>query len=1052
MVKLEVANMFLTEEKVKARVTELSKFRYRDTIKLPEWRFVVDVAGEVGTYPPERDNHSSTIKIGERWQGRDLYAWLSSIVTIPSVWTDKKIVGLFDFGRTGGGNNSGFESLLFLNGQPYQGVDSNHKEVFISEDHAGETITFDFRLWTGLEGGGHPVEQEYKFQCAEIAWLDEQVDTFYFDAKAVIETVFVLKENQPDRHKLLKALNQSINLINWLNPGSNEFYESVYSAQSYLEEQLDKMEKNHDVTFHSIGHTHIDVAWLWRLKHTREKSARSFSTVLRLMEKYPEYVFLQSQPQLYEYIKHDYPEIYEKMKERIADGRWEADGGMWLEADCNIPSGESLVRQLLIGNHFLREEFNKESEFLWLPDVFGYSWALPQILKKSGIKTFMTTKISWSQFNRMPHDTFMWRGIDGSEILTHFITTTEPWPESRYYTYNGFMTPQVVQESWDAYKDKHINQDLLLSYGYGDGGGGVNREMLEMRRRIDKIPGLPHAKPSSASNYFKKLHKTIKETNEYVHTWDGELYLEFHRGTYTSQAFMKRMNRKLELLYRESEWLSVLSSIQQKTFSDYPQDKLMEGWKIILRNQFHDIIPGSSIREVYDDAKQEYKVAENIGRDIWKNASTSIVHSADNYTWTVYNSGPWKRNDVIFILNHNDLGEGRWFDNEGREFTAQYTEDGWYVQMENLPEMGYMTLEFKPERIDKPQNEPFTFTESGVQSPFYNIKWNGKGQLTSIYDRENEREVLVENALGNVLQVFEDKPMMFDAWDIDIFYQQKMEEITSLQSIKLIEKGNVQAKIRFVWEYGASVIEQDLIVYENNRRIDFKTRIDWHEQQRLLKVAFPVDIRSTEATYDIQFGNVKRPTHWNTSWDYARFESVGHQWADLSEGGYGVSLLNDCKYGYDIKDHVMRLSLLKSPIHPDPLADQGHHDFTYSLLPHQGSWKEASTVKEAWSLNNPLTYSEGNNHLEKMSMLYCSKSNIMIDAVKKAEYSDKVILRIHEFEGNRTHAEIGSDLNIVSWQECDLMERSFGEEVNEDCISFQIKPYEIKTFLVEFSR
>src|SRR5699024_1992056 len=307
-----------------------------------------------------------------------------------------------------------------------QGVDSNHKEVFFPVEKAGKKVALDFRLWSGMEGGGMPEVQEFKFKRADLAWLDEQVDAYYYDARAVIETVEILTDNQPEKHKLLQALNHSLNMIDWMSPGSDAFYETVHAAGDYLSEQLSSIEKHHDVTFHCVGHTHIDVAWLWQLKHTREKSARSFSTVLRLMEQYPEYLFLQSQPQLYEDIKNDYPSIYKQMKERIAEGRWEADGGMWLEADCNIPSGESLVRQLLLGSNFLRDEFNLETEYLWLPDVFGYSWALPQILKKSGIKTFMTTKISWSQYNRMPHDTFYWRGIDGSEILTHFITTAEP--------------------------------------------------------------------------------------------------------------------------------------------------------------------------------------------------------------------------------------------------------------------------------------------------------------------------------------------------------------------------------------------------------------------------------------------------------------------------------------------------------------------------------------------------------------------------------------------------------------------------------------------------
>ena len=1041
--------MFFTEKKAHARINELFEYRYRDRINLSEWQFAED-DGALGNYPPKQSpSHAKEVVIGDRWEGRDLYAWLSKEVTLPEDWpSNKSIVGVFDFGDTGGGNNSGFESLLFLNGSPYQGVDTNHKEVFFPSEKRGKKVNVDFRLWSGMEGGGMPKNQEFKFRRADLAWFDDKVDKYYYDARAVIETVDVLKDEQPEKHKLLQSLNQSLNMIEWLNPGSLEFYETVYEAEKYLAEQMNSIEKHHDVTFHCVGHTHIDVAWLWQLKHTREKSARSFSTVLRLMEQYPEYLFLQSQPQLYEYIKNDYPDIYKQMKERIKEGRWETEGGMWLEADCNIPSGESLVRQLLLGSNFLRDEFGKETEYLWLPDVFGYSWALPQILKKSGIETFMTTKISWSQYNRMPHDTFKWRGIDGSEVLTHFITTTEPWPESTYYTYNGYITPQVVQESWEAYKDKDINQDLILSYGYGDGGGGVNRDMLEMRKRIDEMPGLPYAKPARADDYFRQLHDTIDHTEGYVHTWDGELYLEFHRGTYTSQAEIKRMNRRLELLYRETEWLNVLQALKQQSMDSYPAKDLTEGWKIILRNQFHDIIPGSSINEVYKDAQIEHAEAEQYATKAWDEASSSIVNADSAEGWTVFNSAPWKRNDSFFIEVDED---GTWHDSDGNALVSQRTDGGHVVQAHDVPSMGYAPIYFKKDAETAKAQIPFESYNSGINTPFYEIEWNEVGQLTKLYDKTHKREVLADDSRGNVLQTFEDKPMMFDAWDIDIFYQEKMKEVTNLASVQFMEQGSLQTVIRFKWEFGSSTITQDMIVYAESRRIDFKTHVDWQERQRLLKVAFPVDVRSTEATYDIQYGNVKRPTHWNTSWDYARFETVGHQWADLSEGGYGVSLLNDSKYGYDIKDHVMRLSLLKSPIHPDPYGDLGEHNFTYSLLPHENSWVEGNTVREAWQLNNPLTYKHGEVTPKGQSLLNCSADNLMIDAVKKAEYEDAVVIRLHEFEGKRVNARLFGDWSIASWQECDLMERPISDEVNNGEIDFYIKPYEIKTFLVRFS-
>ncbi len=1041
--------MFFTKEKLGARVRELSEYRYRDAITLKSFQYQIDQSGEVGLYPPTTGEWQ-TISLGDRWTGRDLYIWLAADVKIPAEWKGRKILGRFDFGRTGGGNNSGFESLLFVNGKPYQGVDSNHQEVFLPSDLAGTTVQFRFRLWSGLEGGGKPREQEIKLQLAQVCWLDEPADDLVFTSWAALETVKQLDEKLPEHGLLLAALDRAYKLVDWSKPGSEGFYSSIAETRSSLNSEIAGIEKRHPVTVRCIGHTHIDVAWLWRLKHTREKSARSFSTVLRLMELYPDYVFLQTQPQLYEYIKNDYPEIYEQIKARVKEGRWEAEGGMWLEADCNITSGESLVRQLLVGTRFLRDEFGVSCKYLWLPDVFGYSWALPQILKKSGIDTFMTTKISWNQYNRMPHDTFQWRGMDGTEVLTHFITTPTS-NDSWFYTYNGVITPQAVLGIWDAYRDKTVNDELLLSYGFGDGGGGVNREMLELRRRLDKMPGVPKVTTGRADEYFAKLHKTVQETDQYVHTWDGELYLEYHRGTYTSQAYNKRMNRKLELLYRETEWLSVLRSALGAGWNTYPHQDLLSGWKTILRHQFHDIIPGSSIREVYEDSKVEYARAEELAQG-HKDAATGAVASAQNEgAYTVFNSAPWQRTSLVEVPANAGSEQGRWFDAEGKELTAELRNGTWLVKAENLPAMGFASIYFATEPVEAKAAAPFTYGENGLVTPYYELKWNGQGQFTRVYDRSADREVLAEGARGNVLQVFEDKPMRHDAWDIDIYYQQKMREVTDLQSVELVEANALQAVVRFSWQYMDSIITQDLVVYSDSRRIDFRTKVDWHEQHQLLKVAFPVDVRSTEATYDIQFGNVKRSTHWNTSWDMARFESVGHQWADLSEEGYGVSLLNDCKYGYDIKDNRMRLSLVKSATHPDYAADQGEHVFTYALLPHFGRWVEGNTVSEAWDLNNPLYAVAGAAAQKQFSMFAADAENVMIDAVKRAEDEDKIVVRVHEFTGRRGAVTLSSSLPIASWQECNLLEEPTGDKTTGVTNQFKLKPYEIKTFLVELA-
>jgi alpha-mannosidase len=1037
-----VNGLFLTERKFEARIHELEGYRYRDCVAIEQFTTQED-DGKVGANPPISYDETSVMKLGDYWKGRDRYIWLHADVDCHLPISSKQIVGLFSFGKTGGGNNSGFESLLFVNGKPYQGVDSNHEEVLFDEQTSKGPIRLDFRLWSGLEGGGVPVENEFKLEMAKIGWLDTRVDNLYYTLLAGYEVLKETNEADPNYSVLKQLLQEALLQINWTEPGSTEFYESCYEAETSLTEALQAIEKTSDITIHTVGHTHIDVAWLWRLRNTREKSARSFSTVLHLMKQFPEYLFLQTQPQLYDYIKTDYPEIYEQMKARIAEGQWEAGGAMWLEADCNIPSGESLVRQILQGKNFFKEEFGVDCTYLWLPDVFGYSWALPQILTKSGIKTMMTTKISWNQYNRMPHDTFYWKGIDGSEILTHFITTPEPWngPDSWFYTYNGFITAKTVKGAWTGYRDKDLSKDLLLSYGYGDGGGGVNRHMLEMRRRLDMMPGMPNVKTSTAGEFFEKLHQNVAESNGYIHKWDGELYLEYHRGTYTSQAFMKQTNRKLELLYRRVEFLSSWISENGEWIGD---NELKDGWKIILRNQFHDIIPGSSIHEVYEDAREEYAEALEIIQQVETKIVENGVDDADRFV-VVFNSTHQTGKRNVFISQFADFAAGIWTDESGTVLPSQKRPDGWLVAVDTLPSFGAKQLSFEPAEAAS-ETANFTYHDRKLETPFYEVEWNEFGQLTKIYDKEAERHVLAEGQKGNVLQIFEDKPLAHDAWDIDLFYQEKMEEICDITTFEVAENGELAFSILVTWKYHHSDISQRIVFYQNDRRIDFETNVDWHEKRRLLKASFPVDIRATEATYDIQYGNVKRPTHWNTSWDMAKFETVGHQWADLSEPDYGVSLLNDSKYGYDIKENVMRLTLLKSAIHPDPQADQGQHSFTYSLYPHSGDWRQGKTVEKAWDLNDPIAAVEG-KWTKEASFLDTNSDHVWFDAVKPAYDGNGIIVRLHEYEGRRGKVTLNVGKNFTSWVETNLMEEAVADVCHMP-IEFDIKPYEIKTIRI----
>lgn len=1037
--------MFLTERKLERRIEELEQYRYRDMIGLEQFAAAEDTSGQVNPACPEDTQDWFSLKTGDTWKGRDRYLWMKKEIQIPAEWKGRKVVGIFDFGNTGGGNNSGFESMLYVNGRMYQGVDVNHKEVFFDDALCGAAVDLTFRLWSGLEGGGLPKEQEHRIARADLAWLDEKADDFYYMASMVRQTLDILDENDPVRHELCKALDSACHCIDWSRPGSGAFYESLHQADDFLNESIDAMDKHSLVNVYCVGHTHIDVAWLWRLKHTREKCSRSFSTVFRLMELYPEYVFLQTQPQLYEYMKEEFPEIYENIRQKVKEGRWEADGAMWVEADCNLTSGESLTRQILLGSRFFKDEFGKEVEYLWLPDVFGYSWALPQILKKAGIHTFMTTKISWNQYNRMPHDTFWWKGIDGSEVLTHFITTPEPWAErsSWFYTYNGKLFPRTVQGVWDAYSEKKMNKDLLISFGFGDGGGGVNRDMLEYRRRLDRIPGLPNLKMSTAGEYFRRLHDTVEDTDQYVHTWDGELYLEYHRGTYTSQGYNKRMNRRMELLYRRTEWLTVMDAIQKGSLKAARQETLTKGWKHLLTDQFHDIIPGSSIHEVYEDSRKDYAYIEGIAREVEQEAYENIVSEKEN-TFTVLNASGWTLDQMVEVPCS---GDGVYRDAQGKELASQKGKGVTYVEVKEVPAMGFGTIVFDPVEKDAPK-AAFTVRGRNIETPYYQISFNQYGQIAGLYDKTFERDVIPEGQRGNVFQMFEDKPLDHDAWDIDIFYQEKMREITELSVFEITEMGPLCMNIHMEWSYMDSHISQDVVLYSRNRRIDFKTNVEFHEQHQLLKAAFPVDIRSTYGTYDVQYGNVRRPNNWNTSWEQARFETVAHRWADLSERNYGVSILNDCKYGHDIKGNVIRISLLKSATHPDYLQDQGEHVFTYALLPHGGDFIEGNVVREAFALNEPMQVLPGESRLAYDSFLSFDNGQVELDAVKKSEDGQYLVVRFHEFAGSRQKVVLKPGFVYKAWAECDLRERPLGEFV-QGGVCMDLHAYEIKTVLFE---
>lgn len=924
--------------------------------------------------------------------------------------------------------------LVFLNGQVIQGADMNHRDVRLFEKAvAGEQVHVDIQAYTGT------LHKEFCF-LADLYVLDEAINKLYYDIQVPLWAFPRMDPDSKTRLDLQTVLNSTINLLDLRIPYSEDFYASLQAAQAYITENLyEKMAGYDDVVATCIGHTHIDVAWWWTVAQTREKVVRSFATVLKLMEEYPNYKFMSSQPVLYYFLKQRYPELFEKIKERVAEGRWETEGGMWLEADCNLTSGESLVRQFLFGKRFFKEEFNQDNRVLWLPDVFGYSGALPQIMKKSGIDYFMTTKLAWNQTNKIPNDTFLWKGIDGSEVLTHLITTLGEGQDPKkdfFTTYNGMLHPDPIMGGWERYSNKEINNDILISYGYGDGGGGPTRQMLETSARMEKgIRGIPKVRQEGSRTYFEELEKRVKD-NPRLDTWEGELYFEYHRGTYTSMARNKRGNRKSELALMDLELLGVLAG-------DYPQETITRLWRdIVLLNQFHDILPGSSIAEVYEVTKREYE-------QLLAETSQAIQQRLEKLTGegeglTVFNTLGFARSDLVEL---GQVDATALADENGKLYPIQKTENGAVAYLKGIPSKGYKTFALAQTQAASPFVRK---DEKHLETPFYSVTLDDCGNFLSLFDKAADRELVKPGMKANQLRLFEDKPIYYDNWDIDAYYTEKSWPVDDLKSFRWTEDGPVRTTLELEYQCSRSTIWQKIHFYADTQRIDFETTADWKEHQHLLKAEFPLDLHSDEATFDIQFGNVTRKTHANTSWDKARFESCGQKWMDISEGHYGVSLLNDCKYGHSVLNGVAALTLIKCGVEPNPNADVEMHTFTYALYPHAETWRNAGTVQEAYKLNQKAYAIPGGEAGRSYSFVSVDAKNVVLETVKQAEDGCGTVVRMYESENARTKVNLTVPETVKTAYVTNLMEQIEQElPVVDGKVSFTIKPYEIMTILLK---
>ena len=1067
----------LTERKITNRLELVETLVYRRRQPLPCFRFH---AGDEPLVALDLDDGGwPLIEPGDCWGELCQDFTLRTTFTMPADWQSP--VALF----LPIGNARQFvhpEALAYIDGDALQGVNAYHQEILLSPRwRDGATHVLALYGWFGIKNAPILMGQP------EIVQIHQPTRDFVAAARVALGVLRELDEHNPTRSRLLNTLDESFRRLDLREPFDpstmlragcaqdkpigDGFYDSVAAAQQALDGVLAAAGPPLAVDIIAVGHAHLDVAWLWPVSQTRRKAARTFSSVLRLMEQFPDFHFTQSQPQLYRYVSEDHPDIFGQVRARVAEGRWEVTGGMWVQADCNVTGAESLVRQFLLGRGYFRKHFGEvETPILWLPDTFGYPWTLPQLIRQAGLKYFMTTKLSWNQYNRLPYDSFWWQGLDGTQVITHFITTPDVGG-SWYNTYNGDLSPRLIIGTWRNYQQKETHTELLTAFGWGDGGGGPTREMLENGRRLANHPGAPRVRQGSACEFFQNLEA---QAGGRLPVWNGELYLEYHRGTYTSQARTKRANRKCEFLLHDAEFLAAWAALASdgvganpcgrppgqaqdlplpQTGYEYPHAELTRAWELLCLNQFHDVLPGSSIGQVYEDSGRDYEAIRAISEQVRETALAALARLLPEET-TFVAVNPTSFGGRHIGLLPEQLAEGQTLTDlaSGEPLVTQPVEDGTLVEVSCVDPYGLVALGSGDMPPPLPAGVAVAHLVNGVavlENDVLRVEFDAAGHIIRLFDKTVGREVLPPGQRANVFQAFEDRPLDGEAWNINIFYDDKQWTTEPAYSLTIIETGPLRAGLEIRRRLLNSEIVQCVYLYRGSRRLDFDTWVDWRERHVLLKVAFPVDVLSPVATYDIQWGNIQRPTHRNTSWDWARFETVAHKWVDLSEGDYGVSLLNDCKYGHDVQGNVIRLTLLRGPTYPDPNADQGEHRFTYSLLPHAGDWR-TGTVPASYALNDPLLVRRvnggGDGDNSSQSLVAVDMPNVIIETVKQAEDGEGLIVRLYENERCRGPVALQVGFPLAAAYRCNLLEQDEASlVVAQNAVHFSVKPYQIVT-------
>jgi alpha-mannosidase len=990
-----------TQGRIRQVVRRLSAKIYEQHIPIHDLR----VAGPTDriSYAAAQDlNDFRPAKLGDQFGPYWATFWFRANVEVPVAWKGSRVDLLWD---------TQSEATLWIDGKSAQGLNMTSGDrpdaILLDCARGGETLSFQIEMACNSKFGKapfvgppppEPVISPFHLRRCEIARFNPRAWEIYFDALTLIGLYDELARDGDVSEKSWAGL-----LLAELNRFCNEFEPDDETTWSAGEAILRSLYRNRNGTrqleISAIGHAHIDTAWLWPLAETYRKCERTFSTATTYMRDYPEFRFACSQAYQYSVIKDRNPDLYSRIRQRIESGQWIVVGGTWIEPDCNIPSGESLCRQFLVGQRYFDREFGVRCKEFWNPDVFGYNGQLPQIMRLAGIKRFLTQKLSWNRFNKPRHGTFIWQGIDGSEVLAHF-----PPADS----YNAMMSGPEGHLAWlraniAQFKDHDRAHRGAMLFGYGDGGGGPTKDMLETLRRCADLQGLPRIQQRSSDEIFELIEKDL--TDPPLQT--GELYFEYHRGTYTSQALIKRNNRKAENLLHDLEFLATA----MKPAPKYPRKQINQLWEVLLLNQFHDILPGSSIKEVYDDSAEQF-------RNFFAEGERLIESIAGNGKTPVNTIGFSRRE----VCEH----EGKLRFISAAPFSAAAAAK---------PTGGRATVARK--------DGGFVLSNQHLIARF-----ESTGIMSSLVHRASGRETLAGN--GNVFETYDDRPNDFDAWDVDPFHLETCKPGDGAHSASVACDDPLRVEVRFEFKVGKrSSIEQIVWLDVESPRLEFHCKVNWHEDQTFLKVAFPINVRSMNATYEMQFGNVERPTHFNTSFDLARYEVPLHKWFDLSEHGFGCAILGESKYGGSTLGNTMRLSLLRAPQSPDPTCDRGQHYFAWALMPHSSGWRDAGVVAEAFRFNFPLRQL-GNAPTESFASV--DDPNLVVDSIKRAEDSDAVILRLYECHGARGSARLNLAGRFSMATLCNILEEPNGPSqpiVAGQPLHIAYGPYQIISLKIE---